>query len=703
MAGVFLIETGRRKSSNMEFRPEVEEEGIKFNMENAAEDIINGLFCTYEPPTSKAEQYWAANQFREDPKKYAFRPHVPKSILKRKIKKHNPNKTRGGDAPSTAPDDAPATTPDEAAPSAIKETNKETSSAVVVTKKKNVTWRDERGKVERTKIENKVVDFSTKYCGGACNSGEDIADILSSPTGRAAQNFFVGGPETPGSMASIPGSMASMASSVFGKSPKSADTSNAKILYDDQGNPIQEEDTGSEVGSYFPTTPASAAPTPKETKPINPKLVGRSNLFCSNIPFADTVKEGFGIAGVMAATAAVAAGVPDTLCGQTMIRRATCSETSIVPVSREEQEEISEELKQAKQAQEELGVYEPENYDNPTSSSIKMKRQSTPRHVRTPDVEVPDDETATTQQKQPTPHPAKKGMSSERSYANSDITMGNTTIKHFRDNGSVFDNVESAPVTPKSPMKFSSLVEELKHVQIQKGLEGSSQHGIVSSRKEEYMKSATSQKHDVATKSYVNSLKSPASGRSESLDKIQTGTVSSLAMQFENARARTNQDAVRKSIDPTECRQFDGKRNFLPPTPRRKKQPSSAMGEKLNIFDNPQLRQDETQEKMTSATSVNTEAEIREAASSIVDVTRPSFVGRRQVEKPNKTADPTEEREDQSDPPEDREDQPTKNIKKDKKKKEKKPKKGLFGRKFKSFTKKFEDERIYDGEDIGYI
>ena len=43
MAGVFLIETGRRKSSNMEFRPEVEEEGIKFNMENAAEDIINGL------------------------------------------------------------------------------------------------------------------------------------------------------------------------------------------------------------------------------------------------------------------------------------------------------------------------------------------------------------------------------------------------------------------------------------------------------------------------------------------------------------------------------------------------------------------------------------------------------------------------------------------------------------------------------------
>lgn len=638
MAAAFLMEQGRRRTP-AEFMREIEEDGIKFNIENTAEDIVNGLFCTYEPPTSKVQQYKAANAVRKDPTKYNVRPSVPKSILKFKIKK-NTKKSQPTPTASIAPSVAISEARDDA-PIEDKDSSK-----------KSVTWRDQKGKKDRTDLENKVVSLASKYCGGACNGGEDIADVLSSPTGRATQNFFSTDAETPGSMAS-------MASSLFAET----ENGNKKVLYDDQGNPIREADIQhDDNGSYFPSTPTDSA-TPK-SRSEELKEGGHSNLFCSNIPFMDTMVEGIGIAGVMAASAAAAAGVPENLCSPYVKPKNPAAAQNSVP---------DQELNEAIQS---LGIYEPDSYDQ-LASSVKFSRQSTPRYLpgsngkAKPAEEPNDEERDAPPQHDPTP----------RSYAPSDITMGNSTIKHFSGNASVVDETIGVPSPKKN---FSSMLGELKKVQTDRGLEGSSQHeneersvaGSVSSQnninsiKKGFVKSPRS---PVVTRAYLDSIKSPKS----------PGRVADLAKQFESPRG------VRKPIEPVECREFNGKMNFLPPTPRRKSPEAPVtntesigpVSKSIQMFERniKDIKKEEANKAApTPAESVNTDAEIRAAASSVVDVTAKRG-GRNDAEATNTNA--KEEREECS----------------DEKKKSKKSKKGGFGKALKKvmkITKKVESQRI---------
>ena len=690
MAAAFLLEEGRSKGISTAFSREIEEEGIKFSVENATEDIINGLFCTYEPPTSKLEQYKAARAFRKDPKMYATRPSVPKSILKWKFKKAKKKKEP---PPSDNASNARSTT------TPTIETRDDAGAAdsseksVVAYGKKSVTWRDEKSQEERTEMENTVVGLAAKYCGGACNDGEGIAEIMSSPTGRAAQKFF-------GEASSIFGAKKEVDTAVSGDNTDKQADERKKIFYDDLGNPIREDDvqsTGSSSNFFSTPKAIEAAPTPSNPSapPLfssnanDPKKGGHQNLFCSNIPFMDTVIEGIGIAGVVAANAAVAAGVPENLCGAYTVKKPTHTRDNsliLVPRQSAEQAQISEELRLA---QESLGIYEPKSYDQPSekSGSFKMKRQSTPKH--TPGSQNLDGES----QREPpestrSTDPSKTG---DQSYATSDITMGNSTVQHFKGDVSLFDetvNKENASL----PGKYSSVVEELKSVQRKKKLgEGSDQRSSVKvgssvaspsvasvkSLREGYEKSAKSPKgKSVVTNSYINSLKSPSSSsRPKGADSPRTGTVASLAKQFESPRsfvpeptmpnsARKGVDpGVRKSIDPSESRNHDGTVHLLPPTPRRKKKtvepPStndnskyfggelpptprrrsgntptgySMVNNELRMRDwddnssnnnnnNNNNNDDDAEAEATkSAVTVNTDAEIREAASSILDV-----------------------------------------------------------------------------------
>jgi len=576
------MEPGRRRTS-AEFMREIEEEGIKFSIENTAEDLVNGLFCTYEPPTSKVQQYKAANAVRKNPTKYNIRPSVPKSILKWKVKKNSKKSQATPSAASVAPT---VTTVDEGRDDA--------NIGAAVGDKKSVTWRDQKGQKGRTEIENKVVGIASKYCGGACNSGEDIADILSSPTGRSAQSFFPGG------------------------EPEMADK---KVLYDDSGNPIQEDDlTVDENGSYFPSTPKDAsAPTPM-SKEENLKN-GHSNLFCSNIPFMDTVVEGMGIAGVMAASAAVAAGVPENLC------------SPYVKSKNQESESQDSELKEAKQA---LGIYEPDSYDQ-LASSVKLNRTSTPRYL---------------------PASERGGAKEEeRESAPSEITMGNSTVKHFSETTSDFDD-KTAP----APSPFSSMLGELKKVQLEKGLGGSSQIGSV---KKGYLKSPRS---PVVTRAYLESIKGSRS----------PGKVADIAKRFESPMAR-------KPMEPLECRDFNpGMMSFLPPTPRRQSPGTpvntdstsvAPVKKSIEMWERNTKKEDTTKTAPAPTapaesvnTNANTEAEIREAPSSVIDVT---------AERGGRSEDSGEE---------------------------KKKWKGGFGKKFKKvipnlrkITKKVESQRIAKG------
>eukprot|EP00531_Pseudo-nitzschia_arenysensis_P014280 CAMPEP_0116136234 /NCGR_PEP_ID=MMETSP0329-20121206/11614_1 /TAXON_ID=697910 /ORGANISM="Pseudo-nitzschia arenysensis, Strain B593" /LENGTH=648 /DNA_ID=CAMNT_0003631085 /DNA_START=94 /DNA_END=2040 /DNA_ORIENTATION=- len=644
MAAAFLMEQGRRRTS-AEFMREIEEDGIKFNIENTAEDIVNGLFCTYEPPTSKVQQYKAASAVRKDPTKYNVRPSVPKSILKFKIKKNKkPQPMSTAFVTPVIEPVAPAVALSEARDDAVEDVSVEDKDST----KKSVTWRDQKGKEERTDLENKVVGLASKYCGGAFNTGEAIADVLSSPTGRATQNFFSTDVETPGSMAS-------MASSLFDRT----EDGDKKVLYDDLGNPIREADIqDDENGSYFPSTPKdTATPTPMaKTRAEKLKEGGHSNLFCSNIPFMDTMVEGIGIAGVMAASAAVAAGVPENLC-------------SPYVKSKNPNSTADDDLDEA------LGIYEPDSYDQLTSA-VKLSRQSTPRYFPGSNAagDKPDDEERDA--------PPQQDATTPKSFAPSDITMGNTTINHFSGNASLFDEKRGAPSPKKN---FSSMLGELKKIQVDKGLQGSSQHenedrsvaggsvaggsvaGSVNSLKKGFIKSPRS---PVVTRTYMESIKSPRS----------PGKVADLAKKFESPRA------ARKPIEPVECRQFNGMMNFLPPTPRRKSPEAQVtstesikpVSKSIEMFE----RNIKETKKETASTppaeSVNTDAEIRATASSVVDVTAQRG-GRNDAEATN--TDANEEREKSSSD----------------KKKAKKNKKGGFGKTLKKvmkITKKVESQRI---------
>lgn len=242
------------------------------------------------------------------------------------------------------------------------------------------------------------------------------------------------------------------------------------------------------------------------------------------------------------------------------------------------------------------------------------------------------------------PSGQRKSMSSQQSYANSDITMGNTTIKHFSGNVSLFDDTVDEP-KKKRGNGISSVISELKQVQQERGLHEGSQHtgsgkstdksivgSSVQSIKQGYEKICKSPKNPIVTNSYKNSLKSPVNRQAAT---FRSGKVGNLAKQFESPKNA----AIRKSVDPTECRNLNGDRfniNLLPPTPRRKSPQTPTTGGNgfLNELKHVQLkpvsqkrglhsRQDETGDTASRVT-VNTDAEIREAASTILDIGPPS-------------------------------------------------------------------------------
>jgi hypothetical protein len=227
-------------------RSKGDDPALDFNIENVAEDVINGLFCTYEPPTSTKSQRRGVKDAMDHPQKYSIRSRLKakKSILKyakinnskqqqqqppnknssssssRKSKKNKNKKMNkmkninknyhknyhknydNGDGGDGDGDDG--------------ETIATTSTELAMyDNNKSVTWRDQQSLKQQqqqklshyssaadTKLENNVVEVADKYCGifsggggGNNNTNQDqdtigIADVLSSPTiGRVAQSF----------------------------------------------------------------------------------------------------------------------------------------------------------------------------------------------------------------------------------------------------------------------------------------------------------------------------------------------------------------------------------------------------------------------------------------------------------------------------------------------------------------------------------
>lgn len=180
----FLLIDPRRKKSGS-------------TLENVAEDVLNGLFCHYEPPTSEYAQHKAANLVRENPTKYTFS----------KVKKRSKS---------------------------ILRTSKQFKKKAMIEeqKKRGVTWRDEEN---RRGLEGKVATCATDKCdilGVLTKAGRDLEDTLS-PT-KAGEESFLNPFTTPTIQAEAAASQ--------GKEDNESneDTPAKKVLYDDEGNPIDE-------------------------------------------------------------------------------------------------------------------------------------------------------------------------------------------------------------------------------------------------------------------------------------------------------------------------------------------------------------------------------------------------------------------------------------------------------------------------------
>ncbi|KAL3910231.1 MAG: hypothetical protein SGILL_007773 [Bacillariaceae sp.] len=263
-------------------------------VENVTEELLNGFFCHYEPPTSEQAQFKAARAARADPIKYSNRP-VAKPILKMShLTPKNKKQDKG----------IPQNT------SSVQATDGKAGGASTASRSgsnsgKSVTWRDEKANQGRTKVEKDVVGFAANYCG-FFRQGEGLTDILMSPKEKAVAEK-TGAPlsadketpptltaPTPTTPAETPISTTPSKDDSVGSSQKkrltpiltgrnnaetpaaaSAATSVAssayhpnagqRILYDDLGNPIEERDAYASLEDDYPATPGGASTIADET------------------------------------------------------------------------------------------------------------------------------------------------------------------------------------------------------------------------------------------------------------------------------------------------------------------------------------------------------------------------------------------------------------------------------------------------------
>jgi hypothetical protein len=731
---------------------------LDFNIENVTEDVINGLFCTYEPPTSTKSQRWAAKDAMDHPQKYKFRSRLnAKSILKytkikpnskkKKSKKmKNINKNYDSDN-ANAKANANGSNVSDGADGGDGETVA-TSTELTMhdNRSKSVTWRDQQPQVQvqvqvqpqpqpqqqqqqqhptdRTKFENDVVEVADKCCGiFSQDAGEGLADVLSSPTGRAAQSFFScgndvhqnqqprpsttnnrggngNGNDTPIPMVSVAsGTTTNTVDDYDDEGSRSATATNnksksKKVLYDDLGNPVEEDDIDiNNVDGFFPaassstpratprggsgaqtpnaasagggrndySNPAATASTANATasttaSPRSRTAKGcRTHLICSNFSFMDNVMEAVGVA-------AVAAGVPpscynSTTCTGEGTGRADaaayipkgckgckphlfctgCSSTGCYddnsnnnynPPSAADADTSSgnpDIVSELNEAQEALGIYEPKTYGPQPGRSpsrgggMKFKRQSTPKHMRRSMQNLDDKLDAKEEKKQQKKktdddnnNVSSDAYSASRSDADSEITMGNTTVKHFDRNRSYGDNSiiqgedyaslfdeennddkheqdqqheQQQQKSKKSSLKgsFSSMFEELKHVQKERSslsspCSGNDNKGFKFERKnsksnislssiKKQLEKSNKKKSSVVTGSYLKSINSEANcAVSESRADDETllkscrssGVVASLKKQFDTRDPPSGGGLS-----------FFNQSGIQPPTPRR--------------------------------------------------------------------------------------------------------------------------------------
>lgn len=167
-------------------------------LENVAEEVLNGLFCHYEPPTSEFAQHKAATKAKLHPERYSFsQVKKTQSILR------------------------------------TSRLFRKKQAIVEVPKKKAVTWRDEKN---RKGLEGRVESCAVNNCGFlglSSTGGEGLADSMSPTMAKP-------GPSTKENKNHTP-------EPILKPTPTSREPLKEgppkKVLYDDEGNPISEDNS----------------------------------------------------------------------------------------------------------------------------------------------------------------------------------------------------------------------------------------------------------------------------------------------------------------------------------------------------------------------------------------------------------------------------------------------------------------------------
>ncbi|KAG7373932.1 hypothetical protein IV203_013027 [Nitzschia inconspicua] len=406
------------------------------NLDNVTEELLNGFFCHYEPPTSENAQFKAAREARAHPEKYSIRP-VAKPILRTPTlhPKHQNGKGTSASSKLGSKSDAATVGPHGSA--------------------KSVTWRDEKTSNDRNKVEKEVVGCAANYCG-IFQQGEGLTDVFMTPAEKAAaakkaaakqtskkkkntasDNSIVSTPKSSSSLASQASSMDESvgsngtnkkrltpiltsrnkknrtdtpSSSTVNATPTAA-TASGRILYDDLGNPITESEVDEETVGFdesVPGTPASQAsgrsmddpprtPSEGDVDTPTPEKAGATTMDSTNpLAFFYAVPTAVIGAAVSAAeavgyktssTAKPATEAPSTpvvaAASPSILRRPAPSDTNSGVLA---------------EYRDEIGMYEPEDYNNPFPNASRdpsnglaykrvrsppaRRRQPTPRRVR---------------------------------------------------------------------------------------------------------------------------------------------------------------------------------------------------------------------------------------------------------------------------------------------------------------------------------
>lgn len=234
--------------------------------ENAAEEILNGLFCHYEPPASTKAQKNAADKVRSgDPTEILYQEQQNKLVAK-KFKKE---KQETEDERSDGEEEGEET----------EETQEEREAEEPETPKKDakgVKWRDEESK-KKSQEEAEKSGLATAFlraqtqCGtmvgdwGVCGSNEK--DIPQGLEDVQDEMSVVRQPETPGTL--TPKSVLKNS----GETPK--------VLYDDEGNPMNAKRSPS--GSVVRNSPFFRSQSPISALRASPKhFDGRPDVYEPN-------------------------------------------------------------------------------------------------------------------------------------------------------------------------------------------------------------------------------------------------------------------------------------------------------------------------------------------------------------------------------------------------------------------------------------